>query len=59
MSLELVLQSESLSTTSVKLDVVLTSHCKEGTIRIEGVVGDRLVEEEVDFWGSHLVSGKL
>lgn len=62
MPLELVLKSEPLSIPSVKLNVVLTSHCKEGTVRIEGVVGDGLVEEEVDFWGSHcgcLVSEKL
>jgi len=53
MPLELILKGEPLSATGVQLDVVLTSHCKEGTIRIEGVVGDGLMEEEVDFWGSH------
>jgi len=62
MPLELVLKSEPLSTPSVKFDVVLTGHCKEGTIGIEGMVRDGLVKEEVNFWGSHceyLVGRKL
>jgi hypothetical protein len=50
---KLILQREALSGASVQLHSRIASYGEARAIGIEGVVGDGLVEQKVDFWGGH------
>jgi hypothetical protein len=53
MSLELILKCEVASGPSVELDVDISRNCKCLPVGGEGMVGDRVVEEVVNFRTGH------
>jgi hypothetical protein len=53
MSSKLVLQCKAVSGAIVKLDAGVTSDSKQVPIGAEGVVGDGLMEQQIDFGGGH------
>jgi hypothetical protein len=50
---KLILQCEAVSRTVVKLDAGVTSDSKQASIGAEGVVGNGLMEQQIDFGGRH------
>ena len=53
MSLELILKCKLAARPIVKLDVIVSGDCKCLPVSREGMVGDGMVEEMMDFWASH------
>jgi hypothetical protein len=53
MSGKLIQQGEAVSRAIVKLDAGVASDSKQASIGAEGVVGDGLMEQQIDFGGRH------
>ena len=53
MALKFVLESKLRARASVQLDIVVASHGHRLPVCGEGMVGDGVVEEVMDFWARH------
>lgn len=55
MSLQLILELKSIASSSIKLNVGVSCHGQRLLVGREGVVGDGVVEEVVNFGSCHFV----
>ena len=53
MTLQFVLELEFIACSSIELNASVSSDSQRLSVSREGVVGDGVVEEVVDFWARH------
>lgn len=53
MASKLIFESEFVAGSGVELDIVVFGDCQGLPVGGEGVIGNGVMEEVVDFWSSH------
>lgn len=64
MALQLILELETIPTSTIELNTGVSCNCESLSVRREGVIGNGMVEKVVNFWSCHdvcrwLIGGAL